>query len=225
MGDVVFTVLFLLGILVVIVAIIMAVTRRRLVTLWRPKYTYIGLGFYIVLGVMAMIFVQQQGGTEQVSDAELQQGLQAEMQMRDALFNASFSELNPQYLKKQWTFPVSGDTVTVNYTNQIVDRVYINHDAEEGNAITLSYYATPTILYRLNVSKFVELPTVSFTDDTLQVYFDMNHHRFQYNKMQPVLGFLEASAFYNTQIDDSVGTYALYLNVPQNVHIINEGGY
>lgn len=221
-------ILFIMIICIVGVAIVIWLARKLLakVKIWTPKRVGWFIGTYIAAGIIAMIVLTtMEQDVVILAEEELNALSEGESAFLEALSKAAYNELDEQYIKQSLVYEMQGDTLTLdnvseeNFYGIIIER---NRDPEV-REVVVKYYETPYIRLGMDISSYMKQPKMKLEND--QFYMEPFHIvNIQYNQMEPTIQVADSLFMNDSFRRDSFGMRFLYLNVPEDVHIINSSG-
>ena len=211
---------------IVVVAITIWLARKLLakVKIWTPKRVGWFIGAYIVAGIIAMIVLTtMEQDVVILAEEELDAISEGEHALLEALNKAAYNELDEQYIKQSLIYEMQSDTLTLdivseeNFYDIIIER---NRDPEV-REVVVKYYETPNVLFGMNMSSYMEQPTMQLEND--KFYMEpFASVEIKYNKIKPTIQVADHLIMNESfRRDSSIGMRILYLNVPADVHIIN----
>ena len=213
---------------IVVVAITIWLARKLLakVKIWTPKRVGWFIGAYIVAGIIAMIVLTtMEQDVVILAEEELDAISEGEHALLEALNKAAYNELDEQYIKQSLIYEMQSDTLTLdivseeNFYDIIIER---NRDPEV-REVVVKYYETPNVLFGMNMSSYMEQPTMQLEND--KFYMEpFASVEIKYNKIKPTIQVADHLITNESFRRDSIGIRVLYLNVPADVHIINSSG-
>ena len=207
------------------VVVVIWLARKLLVNvkIWTPKRVSWFIAAYIVAGIVAMIVLAtMEQDVVILAEEELDVISEDEHVFREVLNKAAYNQLDEQYIKESLVYEMQGDTLTLdilsegNFYDIIIER---NRDPEV-REVVVKYYETPHILLGMDVSSYIEQPTMQIEND--KFYMELfGSVEIKYNQIKPTIQMAD-NLFTNESFRrDSFGMRVLYLNVPADVHIIN----
>ena len=219
-------ILFITIICIVVVAIAIWLARKLLakVKIWTPKRVGWFIGSYIVAGIVAMIaLTTMEQDVAILAEEELDAIIEGEHALLEVLNKAAYNELDEQYIKQSINYEMQSDTLTLdivseeNFYDIIIER---NRDPEV-REVVVKYYETPNILLGMDMSSYMEQPTMQLENDKFYMG-PFASVEIKYNKIKPTIQVADHLIMNESfRRDSSIGMRVLYLNVPADVHIIN----
>ena len=191
------------------------------------KITVVIVSVYILVGLLAMVFLgQQQSALPILSDEQLTKIRKGEEQINRAYADFIYTDIDEKYVVETWEYELQRDSITIdnlNETSGYSPIIVVQQSEEDGRTVYVTYYRTPHIINGMDVTKYVKAPTVSFEEDTFSVTWG-DRVELRFNQVMPNIEMID-SRYYQYEgenlLNRNYGRQVLYLNIPKDVHIIN----
>ena len=212
---------------VLLIAIVLLSLFISKIRIWKPKRTFWFALVYLVCGLLAFgyLLFMSSNVEKAASRNYLQQQRDENEQLIADLKVRKFESLREEHLKFTKTFEATEEHVEVIHDeNSYYLPVVISWVDSTENTIVASYYETPLYLNRMNISPFIEFPSIEMKDN--KIYISDKGVEVTAKSMYISLDILNAnSGKFSDNLNDLVGERILHLNVPKHFNIIDSGGW
>lgn len=215
--------------IVIIGALIIGVVKlASRIRIWTPKRTSWVILIYFILGVISFvgILVMQDKTMKQLSEQQLEIALAEEQQLDELFETKRFDLISANYFVSENSYEGTAENIEITSSvGSFNTRIAVTWNNSESNNITATYYETPIIFERMDISE--DMPP-------LKVEFENNHFYITEEEMQLDFASIQAnfemlkphyfeSARYGS-LDGFIGKRILHLNVPKHFNIIDNSG-
>lgn len=170
-----------LSLLLILPIIILAIILLTSSWLWntasrpfrlRSKTLFKGLaisyGLLLILATVVFYLFPPESGTAKKSYA-VHEADQELSQFYAALDNKDLSQLNPDYIRKSWTFETRPASSKIKLQLQQVDSSIIIVPTEKDDQITVDYYCSPFYMSGFELTDYLPMPQVHLSGDRLSI--------------------------------------------------------
>lgn len=186
---------------------------------------------YILIGMISFIYVQFSPKEEYtlVSKDEIER-LKMEKEKSWSLIDQNrANEINKEFLKEEWSFEVRDNKFSVINTAEDINVVVQWRDDPNSKEIFAKTYHIPSIVEGIDITTKIQLSESKYDATKNQLIITDSPRQklnfYKFNNSFVVLGNVNSANHESYEADEfSLGTTFLYLNIPKNVTIIDEGG-
>lgn len=215
-------------ILVTSVLIIGVIKLASKVRIWTPKRTSWVIITYLMLGVISFIgiLIMPDKTTKVLSKQQLKVAIAEEKEL-DELYSADkFDQIPADYFAFANSYEGTAEDIEITLADNLYSTsVSVTWNDSKSNQIVATYYETPIIYNRIDISKEIEPPTIEFKDN--HFYISEVEKRVEFYSIQAKLEMLEPKNMGYVQYEDFdrfIGNRILHLNVPKHFNIIDNSG-
>jgi len=192
------TTLFFFTTILLVIAIYILVSKlgKKAKNIWTPKRIIIGITSYIVLGLIAFIYISffSESKIQILSPSEIKQVEKKSDQIQKYDQENDSSYLTEEYKRKTWELRYEGDTLPVvinegDSGSRVNIRVRYNDNMESGNAL-VTYYQLPVIIEGIDLSNEVPLPNIYVAQNQLFIE-SLARQQVNYFRIKATLGILD----------------------------------
>lgn len=198
------------------------ITKFRI---WKPKRTVYFIMAYMLCGLVAFVYllIAAKDMEKAVSKETIRQQQVENREINERLKMRDFDILKEEHLKFTKTFEPTSEDITINRDGEL-RHIYtvINWVDTPENTITASYYETPIYNKRIDLAPYVDLPAITFEDNTILI--KDKESRIKIKTINMALEIINEERW-NNVTDGIVANRILYLNVPKQFNIIDSGGW
>ena len=198
------------------------ITKFRI---WKPKRTVYFIMAYMLCGLVAFVYllIAAKDMEKAVSKETIRQQQVENREINERLKMRDFDILKEEHLKFTKTFEPTSEDITINRDGEL-GHIYtvINWVDTPENTITASYYETPIYNKRIDLAPYVDLPAITFEDNTILI--KDKESRIKIKTINMALEIINEERW-NNVTDGIVANRILYLNVPKQFNIIDSGGW
>ena len=193
--------------------------------IWKPKRTFYFVLIYALCGLVAFTYLLIASKDMQQAESKnvILQQLAENEAMTERLQKRDFTALKQEQLQFTKTFEPTAEDVTVNrdavlrYIHTVINWVDTAEDT-----ITASYYETAIYIKRIEMTRYVKQPDITFENNT--IFIRDLESRVKTKTINMSLEMIQEEKW-NDRTDGFVGNRILYLNVPIQFNIIDSGGW
>lgn len=199
------------------------------VRIWTPKRTGWIVLIYLVLGMISFIgiFMLPDNAVKTIPEKELRQAIAEEQKLTEMYLDEKFDEIPTDYLVYCETYEGIAEDIELTLGDNMYGntRVSITWNDSQSNDIVVTYYETPLLFNRIDISKDVQPLTVKFEDN--HFYISQMGKTLNYNSFQANLEMRELEKYegMHNSLDRLIGLRILHLNVPKHFNIIDTSGW
>lgn len=212
--------IFLIVAVLSVIGLFMAKLR-----IWKPKRTFYFLIVYAICGLAAFMYISFASSdmNKAVSKETIRQQQIENERMMERLKLRDYTVLKEQQLQFTKTFEPTAEDVTVNRDGQLRG-IYtvINWVDTADNVITASYYETPIYTRYIQITPYINSPTITFENNT--IFIKDKESKYTMKTLNMSLEMIDGERGINIT-DGFIGNRILYLNVPKQFNIIDSGGW
>ena len=197
--------------------------------IWKPKFTFWFAVIYFACGIIAFVglFILSNQYERVAADDELQAYIEENEKLSQDIKYKNVDNLKPEYLQFTKTFEATDENIEiVRADNSYHLRVVVTWNDSDTNDIEASYYQTPILVNRSNISKLIDPPEIKFEDNNF--YIQEVEKEVAANTMYFSIELYDSIIAYHDTYDpfeDLIGLRILHLNVPRHFNIIDSSGW
>ncbi|MEG0386570.1 MAG: hypothetical protein RR642_17685, partial [Solibacillus sp.] len=216
-----------LPILLIIVFLLGIIKLASRIRIWTPKRTSWVILIYFMLGVISLIgiLIMQDKTTKTLSKQQLKVALEEEQKI-DELYGADkFDQIPADYFVFTNSYEGTAEDIEITLGGNVYNtRVAVTWNDSESNHIIATYYETPIIFKRMDISKDIQPPTIEFKNN--HFYITEEEMQFDFTSIQVNLEMLKPIDYdqMSYSLDHFIGNRILHLNVPKHFNIIDNSG-
>ncbi|MEG0385061.1 MAG: hypothetical protein RR642_09940 [Solibacillus sp.] len=216
-----------LPILLIIIFLIGIIKLASKIRIWTPKRTFWVILMYFMLGVISLIgiLIMQDKTTKPISEQQLTAAL-AEEQKIDELYDADkFDQIPADYFVFENSYEGTAENIEITLGGNVYNtRVTVTWNDSKSNNIIATFYETPIIFERMDISKHLQPPTIEFKNNHFyitqeEMQLDFTSIQVDFDMLKPI-DYEQMSYSFNRFI----GKRILHLNVPKHFNIIDNSG-
>lgn len=197
---------------------------------WTPKRTWIFVGGYIALGIIAFLSLPfiADNKVKIMSEQEITVLKQQVDETNTYAANNEWENIDKVYKKDAFTFVTRSSTFDLKFdTFSTNTYVYVTWADRESNEIQATYYELPMISSGINVTNDLPATNIAFANDVLTI--KESETELTYYTMQPKLtmveNYIETFNYEGALHHYFIGNRILHLNVPKHITIMDESGW
>lgn len=219
--------LMFLPILIIVIILIGIIKIASRVRIWTPKRTSWVILIYFLLGAISLIgiLIMQDKTTKVLSEQQLKVAL-AEEQRIDELYGADkFDQIPADYFVFENSYEGTAEDIEITLGGNVYNtRVSVTWNDSKSNQIVATYYETPIIFERMDISNKMQPPTIEFKNN--HFYITEEEMQLDFTSIQANIEMLEPIDFdqMSYSFNRFIGNRILHLNVPKHFNIIDNSG-
>ncbi|MEK4423707.1 hypothetical protein [Solibacillus sp. FSL K6-1523] len=217
-----------LPILVMGVLIIGVVKLASRVRIWTPKRTSWVILIYFMFGIISFIgiLIMPNKTMNPLSEQQLQIALAEEKKVDELYWADKFDQIPADYFVFANSYEGTAEDIEITLGENVYNtRVAVTWNDSKSKEIVATYYESPLIFNRMDISKEMQPPVIEFRDNHFYISevekrIEIYSVRAKVEMLDPKnMGFMPGE-----DLDDFIGNRILHLNVPKHFNIIDNSG-
>ena len=161
-----------------------------------------------------------------LSEQQLKIALAEEKKVDELYWADKFDQIPADYFIFANSYEGTAEDIEITLGENVYNtRVAVTWNDSKSNEIVATYYETPPIFNRMDISKEMQPPVIEFKDN--HFYISEVKKRMEFYSIQAKLEMLEPKKMGTVQyedLDDFIGNRILHLNVPKHFNIMDNSG-
>lgn len=221
----------LLFIFFIVIFLVVSIGIKFTKNFWTVKKIYIGISCYIVLGLLALLYlsISDYEQKESLSKNETKRLVQEENKFWEMIAQNQVNELNEEFLIDEKTYELSTSELILESSSGQYNGVEVivkYRDDSSSNQIYAKTYQIPYVFRNIDLTNRIGEQKMELLNNKLIIH-DRAEQQISFYRYTPSIQLVEK--YFGKDLmgefnDDSIiGLTILYLNVPNHVNIIDEG--
>lgn len=221
-------ILMFLPILIIVVLIVGVIKLASKIRIWTPKRTSWVILIYLVLGAISFIgiLVMPDKTTKALSEQQLKVAWAEEQRLGELYKAEKFDQFPTDYFVFANSYEGTAEDIEITWgENSYSTHVSVTWNDSKSNDIIVTYYESPIIFNRMDISKELDPPIIEFKNN--HFYISEEEKTVKFYSIRANIDMLHPQYFEHRpfeSLDRFIGKRILHLNVPKHFNIIDNSG-